>query len=128
MKKVRIGVLGGYRGSSMINYCKRSDHAEVVAICDKSKEILDAQKDAEFAKYEEFFKDSVDFTELKEKKAEMSVKEIESELAIMFARKSLANPNFSKSNDGAMVAGIIDGNDDKEGFVAHSKYGLIRKS
>ena len=46
MKKVRIGVLGGYRGSSMINYCKRSDHAEVVAICDKSKEILDAQKDA----------------------------------------------------------------------------------
>ena len=89
---------------------------------------LDAQKDAEFAKYEEFFKDSVDFTELKEKRAEMSVKEIESELAIMFARKSLANPNFSKSNDGAMVAGIIDSNDDKEGFVAHSKYGLIRKS
>ena len=40
MKKVRIGVLGVYRGTSMINYCKRSDHAEVVAICDKSKEIL----------------------------------------------------------------------------------------
>ncbi len=46
MKKVRIGVLGGYRGTSMINYCNRSNHAEVVAICDKSKEILDAQKDA----------------------------------------------------------------------------------
>lgn len=45
MKKVKIGVLGGYRGSSMINYCKRSDNAEIVAICDKSHEVLDAQRD-----------------------------------------------------------------------------------
>lgn len=44
MKKVRIGVLGGYRGTSMINYCKRSDNAEVVAICDKVPEVLEAQK------------------------------------------------------------------------------------
>jgi len=35
MKKIRIGVLGAYRGTSMINYCKRADNAEVVAICDK---------------------------------------------------------------------------------------------
>ena len=46
MKKVRIGVLGAYRGTSMINYCKRADHAEVVAICDKDPEALDAQKEA----------------------------------------------------------------------------------
>ena len=46
MKKVRIGVLGAYRGTSMINYCKRADHAEVVAICDKSPEALDAQREA----------------------------------------------------------------------------------
>ena len=46
MKKVRIGVLGAYRGTSMINYCKRADHAEVVAICDKSPEALDAQRAA----------------------------------------------------------------------------------
>ena len=45
MKKVRIGVLGGYRGASMINYCKRADHAEVVAICDKSPEVLNAQRE-----------------------------------------------------------------------------------
>ena len=32
MKKVRIGVLGAYRGTSMINYCKRSSNAELVAI------------------------------------------------------------------------------------------------
>ena len=46
MKKVRIGVLGAYRGTSMINYCKRADHAEVVAICDKSPEALEAQRGA----------------------------------------------------------------------------------
>jgi len=44
MKKVRIGVLGAYRGTSMINFCKRSDSAEVVAICDKAPEALDAQR------------------------------------------------------------------------------------
>lgn len=44
MKKLRIGVLGAYRGSSMINYCKRSDNADVVAICDKSAEALEEQK------------------------------------------------------------------------------------
>ena len=43
MKKVRVGVLGGYRGASMINYCKKADHAEVVAICDKNAEVLQAQ-------------------------------------------------------------------------------------
>ena len=58
MKKVRIGVLGAYRGTSMINYCKRADHAEVVAICDKSPEALDAQRAAaeglDIAFYEKF--------------------------------------------------------------------------
>ena len=44
MKKVKIGVLGGYRGSSMINYCKRSNNAEVVAICDKLPEVLESQR------------------------------------------------------------------------------------
>lgn len=45
MEKVRIGVLGAYRGSSMINYCKRADNAEVVAICDKLPEALEAQRE-----------------------------------------------------------------------------------
>ena len=44
MKKVRIGVLGAYRGTSMINYCKRADHAEVVAICDFREDVLNAQR------------------------------------------------------------------------------------
>ncbi|MBQ8494962.1 MAG: Gfo/Idh/MocA family oxidoreductase [Clostridia bacterium] len=44
MKKIKIGVLGAYRGTSMINYCKRSDNAKVVAICDKSPDAIEAQK------------------------------------------------------------------------------------
>jgi hypothetical protein len=84
---------------------------------------LDAQKDAEFAKYESVLADDVNFTALKEKKSEMTVKEIESECAIMYARKNLAQSNFSKSNDGVMTAGLID-NGCKEGFV-ETKYGYI---
>ena len=84
---------------------------------------LEAQKDAEFAKYETVLVDDVNFEALKEKKAEMTVKEIESECAILYARKNLAQTNFGKSNDGVMTAGIID-NDRKDGFV-ETKYGYI---
>lgn len=44
MKKVRIGVMGAYRGTSMINYCESAENAEVVAICDKWVEGLERQK------------------------------------------------------------------------------------
>ena len=87
---------------------------------------LDAQKDAEFAKYETILTDNVEFEALKEKKAEMTVKDIESELAIMFARKTLAQKqaDFSKAKeDGVMTAGLID-NSGKDGFV-ETKYGYI---
>ena len=46
MKKIRIGVMGVYRGTSMINYCVAADNAEVVAICDKWEEGLAIQKEA----------------------------------------------------------------------------------
>ena len=84
---------------------------------------LDAQKDAEFAKYESVLTDNVEFEALKEKKAEMTVKEIESECAILYARKSLAQTNFSKSKDETMTAGLID-DSGKDGFV-ETKYGYI---
>ncbi len=84
---------------------------------------LDAQKDAEFAKYETVLTDDVNFTALKDRKAEMTVKEIESECAILYARKNLAT-NFSKPNDGAMTAGLVD-TGEKDGFVA-TKYGYIK--
>ena len=44
MKKVRVGVLGAYRGMGMINYCKISKNAELVAICDKYEPALEKQR------------------------------------------------------------------------------------
>ena len=58
MDKVRIGVLGAYRGSSMINYCKRASNADVVAICDKNPQALEEQrknaKDLDITYYDNF--------------------------------------------------------------------------
>lgn len=88
---------------------------------------LDAQKDAEFAKYEAVLADDVNFAALKEKKSEMTVKEIESECAIMYARKNLANANFSKSDSGVMTAGLIDNDNIDDGYI-DTKYGRMRKS
>lgn len=84
---------------------------------------LDAQKDAEFSKYETVLADDVNFAALKEKKAEMTVKEIESECAILYARKNLTQTSFSKSDGGVMKAGLIDENS-KDGFV-ETRYGYI---
>lgn len=87
---------------------------------------MDAQKDAELAKYEAVLADDVNFAALKEKKSEMTVKEIESECAIMYARKNLAT-NFSKSDSGIMTAGLIDNDNFDDGYI-DTKYGRIRKS
>ena len=84
---------------------------------------LDAQKDAEFAKYETVLNDDVNFTTLKERKNEMTVKEIESECAILYARKNLAQTNFSKSIDSVMTAGLI--NNDTDNGMVETKYGYI---
>ena len=86
----------------------------------------DAQKDAEFAKYETALADDANFAALKEKKSEMTIKEIESELAIMYARKTLAT-NFSRSDNGVMTAGLIDDGDIDDGYI-NTKYGRMRKS
>ena len=45
MKKIRIGVFGLYRGTSMINYCMAATHAQVVAICDKWEEGIARKKE-----------------------------------------------------------------------------------
>ncbi len=66
MDKVRIGVLGGYRGQSMINYAKSADNAQLVAICDKNPEVLEKQKRicgdniAYYTDFEEFIKHDMD--------------------------------------------------------------------
>ena len=85
---------------------------------------LDARKDAEFAKYETVLADDVNFEALKEKKGEMTVEQIESECAIMYARKNLAQTTFSKANDGVMTAGLVE-SAEKDGFYESARYGYI---
>lgn len=41
MKKIKLGVLGGYRGKSMMEYAVRSDDCTLTAVCDYSKAVLD---------------------------------------------------------------------------------------
>lgn len=94
---------------------------------DRIEAELDAQKCAEFAKYEAVLAECEDFVALKDKKAELSLKEIESECAIMYARKSLAQNNFSKKTTTNTLDIIPDISDETEGFVA-TKYGNIRVS
>ena len=66
MKKVRIGVLGGFRGRSMIKYAKIAENAELVAICDKLPDVLEKQKEfcgdsvAYYTNFEEFIKHDMD--------------------------------------------------------------------
>ncbi|MBR3692857.1 MAG: Gfo/Idh/MocA family oxidoreductase, partial [Clostridia bacterium] len=45
MKKVKIGVVGAFRGNSMIKYCAQANNAELVAICDIRQDLLDKQRE-----------------------------------------------------------------------------------
>lgn len=71
MSKVKIGVLGLYRGSSMINYCLAADNAELVAICDKWEEGVKLQKERHknlnityYTDFDEFLKHDMDMVVL----------------------------------------------------------------
>ena len=44
MEKVKIGVLGAFRGRTMIDYCKNDKRVRLVAVCDFRKELLDDLK------------------------------------------------------------------------------------
>ena len=67
MSKVRVGVIGLGRGMTMINYCKQSDNAQLVAVCDKWIDKLEGKKE-EFDKlggtmytsYDEFLNHPMD--------------------------------------------------------------------
>lgn len=67
MKKIRIGVVGGFRGTSMIHALKEIDFASIVAICDFNDDVLKAQKEynegldiAYFKEFDEMLKFDID--------------------------------------------------------------------
>ena len=64
-KKVKVGVVGVGRGTSMMRYCECSGNAEIVAICDNWEQGLkDKLDDAEAVRkeFEDMVKDLVDVT------------------------------------------------------------------
>ena len=62
MDKVKIGVLGAYRGMSMIGFCTQYEAVELVAICDKYEPALNKCKNdiSYYKKNEVAFYDSFD--------------------------------------------------------------------
>lgn len=87
---------------------------------------IDAAKDALFTKFEARLGEDEEFKNLKEHKADFSVKEIEDSCYIMYAKKDIAT-NFSKSNGSkSLTTGLMDdGMDDDSDSYVSTKYGNI---
>lgn len=69
--KMKIGVVGAGRGTDMMRYCKVSDNAELVAVCDNFEEYLNEKKEQfgeenikYFTDYDEFLKCDMDIVVL----------------------------------------------------------------
>ena len=67
MDKVKIGVIGGGRGKSMIRYSREASNAELVAICDFRDDVLERMKKecgedgiSYYSDYDEFLKHDMD--------------------------------------------------------------------
>ncbi len=67
MVRIKIGVLGAFRGETMINYCKMADNAELVAICDNNESVLNSQREnckeyniAYYNDFDDFIKHDMD--------------------------------------------------------------------
>lgn len=80
----------------------------------KAKEIAD-KKEEIFTKFDSVLSDVVDYTAMKEKKADMSVEEIETQCAIMFTKKSLAHP--AKKDEKTLAVNVVDFNKHDEETV-----------
>lgn len=67
MRKIKVGVLGTFRGNSMIEYCAVANNAEIVAICDKWEEGLAKQRELRkelpityYSNFDEFIQHDMD--------------------------------------------------------------------
>lgn len=90
----------------------------------KEKE-LDEAKIAQFARFEDKLSDMPEFAELKERKSEFTVEQIEEKCSVMFARKNLST-DFSKKNENPAIGLTDEGlSSGREGYV-HTKYGWIK--
>lgn len=98
--------------------------AYVQADADRQAAMLDAQKDAKFAEYEDALAENADFVALRGRKNELSVDEIEKECAVLYVRINRPKTNFNKSNPALGIVDVMNDSDDTDGFVT-TKYGNI---
>ena len=54
MRKVKIGVLGAGRGHIMMDYCRKADNAELVAVCDSYRPLLEQNRHEGVTYYDNF--------------------------------------------------------------------------
>lgn len=133
-EKVEVAV--EEKNTAEINYSQiKADYDEmkpkydayVMADEQRQADELNAQKDAKFAEYEDILSENSDFAALKERKAEMSVEDIEKECAVLYVKVNRAKANFSKTNGTPAIVGVIEEKDDNDDYI-DTKYGRIRKS
>lgn len=101
----------------------------VFAEAEREAEELSATKDSKFAEYEDVLGDNADFAALKEKKADLTVDEIEKECAVMYVKMSRANKaNFSRDETESVSLGVFDDDASDNSHYIHTKYGNIRRN
>lgn len=86
---------------------------------------ISEQKDTLFARYEKLIANEQEFIALKEKKDELSVRDIEVECSLIYSRKNLPDLqiNYSKSGKEPIVAGIdASGDDNNAEYVNYERY------
>lgn len=96
----------------------------VVAEKKKIADEIEANKDAQFERFDSTLADVTEYQTIKADRDNMTVDEIEQKCSILFTKKTLAQSNFSKTN-GKLAAGIDEDTDDKSvGYIA-TRYGNI---
>lgn len=87
---------------------------------------VSAEKDEVYARYEKILADDPEFVSLKERKDELSVRDIVAECSILYSNKTLPELkiNYSKSNKEPIVAGLDESEKDSdEDSKVYSRYG-----
>lgn len=90
----------------------------------REAEAIEAAKTAEFEKFDKHLSDNEKYAELKNKRNEYTLEDIQKECAILFTEKNI-NTDFSKNTnkDKGLTAGIVE---DKSHGEINPRYGVLR--
>ena len=88
----------------------------------RQKAAIEAQKDAEFAKFDQHLSDDADYAQLKQDRDNYTLEEIQSKCAIMFTKKNL-NANFTQKKGSTPTVSEVFEQTPKSD--ANSRYGVL---